>query len=82
MQAVSDLEDQLECALLHTSLTECEEDIISHYTTISYVWGDPRHTRKISVNDGKDISVVQGWSPLSDRKFCRGNPNLIVDVNS
>ena len=36
-----DLEDIVECDLLHTSLAECEEDVFDHYTAISYVWGDP-----------------------------------------
>ena len=58
LQLALNLEDQVECDLLHISLTECEKDIIGHYTAISYVWADPGYTRKISVDDGKDISVI------------------------
>ena len=32
-----DLEAQVCCELLHTSLTECEDDVFNVYTAISYV---------------------------------------------
>ena len=52
-----DLEDIVECDLLHTSWAECEEDVFDHYTAISYVWGDPGDTRTILV-DGKILSIT------------------------
>lgn len=47
------LDAEVRCELLHTSLTECEEDIHSLYTAISYVWGDVQDTRVIFVDDKK-----------------------------
>jgi hypothetical protein len=38
-------------------LTECEEDVVSHYTAISYVWGDPMDTRTIMI-DGKTLEIT------------------------
>lgn len=48
---------ELQCELLHTSLTECEEDIHSLYTAISYVWGDVKDTKTILV-DGKKLEIT------------------------
>lgn len=51
------LDTEAQCELLHTSLTECEEDIHSLYTAISYVWGDVSDTRTISV-DVKRLEIT------------------------
>jgi hypothetical protein len=41
----------LRCTLLHTTLSQCDRDIIDHYTALSYVWGDPTQTGSIYVDD-------------------------------
>ncbi|PMD61290.1 HET-domain-containing protein [Hyaloscypha bicolor E] len=53
----TDLEAQVRCELLHTSLTECEDDVINTYTAISYVWGDPNDTRTVLV-DEKTLEIT------------------------
>ena len=58
LQPSLDSADPIQCELIHTSLTECEEDIIDHYTAISYVWGDPDDTREILVDDGKILNIT------------------------
>jgi hypothetical protein len=42
----------LQCSLLISTLLEYDEDIIDHYTALSYVWGDAIDKRTVSV-DGK-----------------------------
>lgn len=44
--------------LLHTTLTECCEEVIDHFTALSYVWGDISDTTTILV-DGKPLSVTK-----------------------
>lgn len=51
------LDAEIKCELLRTSLTECEEDIHSLYTAISYVWGDVSETKTISI-DGKKLKIT------------------------
>ncbi|KUJ06966.1 uncharacterized protein LY89DRAFT_661119 [Mollisia scopiformis] len=51
------LDAEVQCELLCTSLTECEEDIHSLYTAISYVWGDVNNTRAIVI-DGKKLEIT------------------------
>lgn len=31
--------EAIHCSLINTTLTECDNDIIDHYTALSYVWG-------------------------------------------
>ncbi|CAG8978448.1 hypothetical protein HYALB_00013275 [Hymenoscyphus albidus] len=31
--------EAIHCSLIHTTLSECDNDIIDHYTALSYVWG-------------------------------------------
>lgn len=31
--------EAIHCSLINTTLTECDKDIIDHYTALSYVWG-------------------------------------------
>jgi len=35
----ADKSDELRCTLYHTTLSRCDDDIIDHYTALSYVWG-------------------------------------------
>jgi Heterokaryon incompatibility protein (HET) len=47
----------LQCTLLHTTLSQCDRDIIDHYTALSYVWGDPTQTGSIYV-DGHRFTIT------------------------
>jgi len=40
----------LYCSFLHTTLWQCDRDLIDHYTALSYVWGDPKNTGFIFVH--------------------------------
>ena len=58
VQPALDFKDLIQCRIIHTSLTECEENIVDHYTAISYVWGDPEDTRKILVDNDKFLNIT------------------------
>jgi heterokaryon incompatibility protein (HET) len=47
----------LHCTLLHTTLSQCDCDIIDHYTALSYVWGDATRYGCIFV-DEKIIDIT------------------------
>ena len=47
----------IQCSLIHTTLAICKNDIIDHYTALSYVWGDPGASHDILV-DGKSFKVT------------------------
>ncbi|KAH7311864.1 heterokaryon incompatibility protein-domain-containing protein [Rhexocercosporidium sp. MPI-PUGE-AT-0058] len=54
----SDFEATIDCSLVHTTLHECDEDLIDHYTALSYVWGDAKITTRITVEGlGLDITI-------------------------
>jgi Heterokaryon incompatibility protein (HET) len=57
VQPAAALEADLECSLLHTTLSECDYDLIDPYTALSYVWGDITHTGMIRI-DGHDVTVT------------------------
>jgi len=39
------------CNLVHTTLSQCEHEILDHYIALSYVWGDATNVRTIWVDD-------------------------------
>jgi hypothetical protein len=41
---------EIHCSLEETTTTDCRRDIYDHYTTLSYVWGDPTLTKTIFVD--------------------------------
>lgn len=45
------------CNLVPTTLSQCNHEIIDHYTALSYVWGDASQRRTISVNN-HSVSVT------------------------
>ena len=47
----------LKCQILHTTLSQCDRDIIDQYTALSYVWGDPLNTGNIYV-DGALVIIT------------------------
>lgn len=57
LEPCEDLETQVECSLIHTTLTECDDDVIDDYNALSYVWGDPKTTGLVLV-DGKQLEVT------------------------
>jgi Heterokaryon incompatibility protein (HET) len=57
LQPASAHEDDLQCTLLHTTLSQCDRDIIDHFAALSYVWGDPTRTGTIYV-DGYGFTIT------------------------
>ena len=58
--------EKVQCSLIHTTLSQCENDIFDHYTALSYVWGDPTDLQTILV-DGLPFSVRANlYSALRD----------------
>lgn len=45
------------CNIIHTTLSQCEHEILDHYTALSYVWGDPTDLKTIWVDDSP-VSVT------------------------
>jgi hypothetical protein len=41
---------ELECSIEHVTLSQYGQDLINHYTALSYVWGEPMDTKHILVN--------------------------------
>ena len=58
--------DALQCNLIHTTLSQCEDEIIDHYTALSYVWGDATDTRTILVNEAPVEVTANLHAALSD----------------
>ncbi|KAE8449722.1 hypothetical protein EG329_007497 [Mollisiaceae sp. DMI_Dod_QoI] len=57
LQPSPDLEAKVRCGIIHTTLRECDYDMMDHYTALSYVWGDPKETTRVEV-DGCDFDVT------------------------
>jgi hypothetical protein len=57
LQPCPDVNAQVQCSILHTTLYDCDMDIMESYTALSYVWGDPNDTMKILV-DGKELEIT------------------------
>lgn len=43
--------EEVQCGLIHTTLSQCENDIFDHYTALSYVWGDTTDLRTILLDE-------------------------------
>ena len=41
---------ELECSIEHATLSQYGQDLINHYTALSYVWGESMGTKQILVN--------------------------------
>ncbi|PVH75639.1 HET-domain-containing protein, partial [Cadophora sp. DSE1049] len=52
-----DLNAEVKCSLIHTTLHEYDHDIINHYTALSYVWGDSTATKSILV-EGHEFHIT------------------------
>ncbi|KAE9370585.1 HET-domain-containing protein [Stipitochalara longipes BDJ] len=52
-----DVQSPLRCNLIRTTLSKCENDLLDHYTALSYVWGDA--SRKVPIKvAGETISIT------------------------
>src|SRR3954471_4616946 len=58
LQPCADVSAQVQCKLVHTTLERAREDIIDHYTALSYVWGDPDDRTPIFI-EGLPIHVTK-----------------------
>jgi len=57
LQPSPKFESALQCTLIHTTLAECNDDIVEHYVALSYVWGNPNDRRRILI-DGKPLWIT------------------------
>ena len=57
LQPAADISARLECSIEHVNLSQYNEDLINHYTALSYVWGDATEKRDIVV-DGCSLSIT------------------------
>lgn len=74
----------IRCNLIHTTLSQIEEDIVDHYTAISYVWGDATDTTDIVVQNQwlrVTVSLECALRHLRDakRKFCVWADGVCID---
>lgn len=58
----------LKCTLLHTTLSQCDRDIIDHYTALSYVWGNATQTGQIYVDGCRMVVTVTLEAALRDAR--------------
>ena len=56
----------IRCSLIHTTISECKDDIVEHYVALSYTWGKLDRTKLILVDD-LEYSVTDNlFSALQD----------------
>lgn len=80
LQPSEDPSAPLNCSLMHTRLSLCDNrDIFGHYVALSYVWGDPEKNRKLFV-DGKRLDITTNLcSALLDLRDKQLNLLLWID---
>ncbi|KAH7323649.1 heterokaryon incompatibility protein-domain-containing protein [Rhexocercosporidium sp. MPI-PUGE-AT-0058] len=59
-------DSDLQCHVLHATLSQCDRDIIDQYTALSYVWGDPSNTGSIYVDGSRVIITATLDAALRD----------------
>jgi hypothetical protein len=75
-----DPSSDIHCHLLHTSLADCNDEIIDQCTALSYVWGDPNSQKKISVN-GQTVHITLNlFHALRDLRDAQRVHRLWVDA--
>ncbi|EPE32048.1 hypothetical protein GLAREA_12130 [Glarea lozoyensis ATCC 20868] len=80
LQPSEDLESEIHCSLITTTLTECEDDIIDGYTALSYVWGSSLDSKQIYVG-GIPIHVTQNlFDALRDLRDTYRTQRLWIDA--
>ncbi len=72
--------DELQCSLIHTSLSQCEDDIFDHYTALSYVWGDGIDRRTISLDDSPFSITANLYLALRDLRHATKILRLWADA--
>lgn len=79
LQPSRDKAAMVRCELVHTALCQAQEDIIDHYTALSYVWDDANDRATIEVG-GKTIEVTKSlWTALLHLRDERRVLNLWAD---
>lgn len=59
LQPSASRDTPLQCTLLHTTLSQCDRDIIDHYTALSYVWGNAAERGSIFIDESSmDITAT------------------------
>lgn len=72
LQPSSSRDTPLQCTLLHTTLSQCDRDIIDHYTALSYVWGNAAERGCIFIDDVvMDITATLESALRDIRDACR-----------
>jgi hypothetical protein len=57
LQPCPDVNTQVQCSIIHTTLYDCDMEIMDSYTALSYVWGDPNNIVKILV-DSTELEIT------------------------
>ncbi|KAH8902990.1 HET-domain-containing protein [Coniochaeta sp. PMI_546] len=57
LDPAEDSNDPLFGTLLHTTLADCDYDLVEPYTSLSYVWGDPTQTGTIYIS-GQVVTIT------------------------
>jgi hypothetical protein len=72
--------EKVQCSLIHTTLSECENDIFDHYTALSYVWGDPTDLQTVLINESPFRVTVNLYSALRDLRDSTKTLRLWADA--
>jgi hypothetical protein len=57
LQPCPDVNAEVRCSIIHTTLYDCDMEIIEPCTALSYIWGDPNDIVEIFV-DGKGLEIT------------------------
>ncbi|KAH7357491.1 heterokaryon incompatibility protein-domain-containing protein [Pyrenochaeta sp. MPI-SDFR-AT-0127] len=68
------------CSLIHTTLSECREDIYNHYVALSYVWGPLQHPKTILLNNHPFKVTANLASALADLRDEQRHLRLWADA--
>src|SRR5271169_1735488 len=72
--------EKVQCSLIHTTLSRCENDIFDHYTALSYVWGNPTDLRAILIDESPLNVTVNLYSALRDLRDSTKTLRLWADA--
>jgi Heterokaryon incompatibility protein (HET) len=79
LQPSSPLSD-IHCRLLHTSLADCNDEIIDQYTALSYVWGDPESQKRVFVNEQTVHITLNLFHALRDLRDSQRFTNITSSI--
>jgi hypothetical protein len=57
LHPASTVSTELECSIEHATLSQYKQDLINHYTALSYGWREPTDTKQIIV-DGCSFHIT------------------------